>query len=282
MSAPYSERLEDLALQAYKLSARVCESCSDLHALWPYIRLSRSSTGVETEASTLEMALRNLISGGRRNILIAGSADTGLFALVARAAADYSVNIVILDICETPLELCRQLAAQWSTSIVTLKQDLLELNVSEQFDLVLVHGTLHFIASQERLNALIRIRNALRPDGSLVLLFNTSKSSAVEIDDKIHIDYAEGVLGELKRLHISLPDTETAIYQRLVAHSRRRVLREGAFGEPSDANLLLETAGFKVISCSQAQVKLAGSANNFVSHISKRRFMTIAERGNLI
>jgi hypothetical protein len=277
MSPLYIERLEDLAAQAYKLSGRLCESCSDLHALWPYIRLSRSSTGVEAEASTLEIALRQLISSGLRNILIAGSADTGLFALVARAAANQTVNIVILDICETPLELCRQLAVRWSTPIVTLKRDLLELNASEKFDLVLVHGTLHFIASEERLNALTRIRHALRSAGRLVLLFNTSKPTTVEINDKTHVEYAKAVLGELQRLHISLPDTEAAMYRRLVAHSRRRVLREGAFGAPSDANLLLQTAGFKVISCIQTHVKLAGLANNFVSHISKRRFMAIAE-----
>ena len=278
MSPLYIERLEGLAAQAYELSGQLCGSCRDLHALWPYIRLSRSSTGVEDEGSELELALRSLISGGLRNILIAGSADTGLFALVARAGADHGANIVVLDICGTPLELCRRLAKQWSMPIDTVRQDLRELDVSQQFDLVLVHGTLHFIAAEGRLNALIRIRNALRPEGRLVLLFNTSKPSAVEINVKIHIEYAKAVLSELQRLHISLPDNELIMYERLLAHSRRRVLREGAFGEPADANLLLDAAGFKVTGCSETDVKLAGPAKNFVSQISKQRFMAIAER----
>jgi SAM-dependent methyltransferase len=277
MLSLYTERLGDLAAQAYELSGRLCGSCRDLHALWPYIRLSRSSTGLEDEGSRLELALRTLIAGGLRRVLIAGSADTGLLALVARAGADHGVNIVVLDICESPLELCRRLASQWSMQIETLRQDLLELDVQQQFDLVLVHGTLHFIAANGRLDVLTRIQHALRPDGRLVLLFNTSKPSTVEIDDNFHIDYAKAVLSELKRLRISLPDNEAAICGRLSAHSRQRQLREGAFARPDDPKLLLETAGFNVIGCWQVDVKLASPARNFVSHISKRRFMTIAE-----
>src|SRR5262249_18439351 len=145
MSLLYTERLTDFAAQAYQLSDRLCGSCRDLHALWPYIRLSRSSTGVEVEGSRLTEVLRRLIAAGGRDVLIAGAADTGLLALVARAGADHLVNIVVLDICETPLELCRQFAKQWSIPITTIRQDLRELDVRQQFDLVLVHGTLHFI-----------------------------------------------------------------------------------------------------------------------------------------
>jgi len=108
----------------------------------PYIRLSRSSTGLESEGSELELALREFIAGGLRRVLIAGSADTGLFALVARAGADHGADIVVLDICESPLELCRRLANQWSMQIETRRQDLLELDDRQEFDLVLVHGTL--------------------------------------------------------------------------------------------------------------------------------------------
>ncbi len=280
MSSLYTERLGDLAARAYELSSRLCGSCRDLHALWPYIRLSRSSTGLEDEGSKLELALRTLIAGGLRRVLIAGSADTGLLALVARAGADHGVHVTVLDICESPLELCRQLASQWPRplQIETLRQDLRELHVQQQFDLILVHGTLHFIAADGRLDALARILDALHPDGRVVLLFNTSKPSTIDIDDNFHTDYAKSVVSELKRIGISLPDNEEVICARLSAHSRQRQLREGAFAKPDDATLLLETAGFNVISCSQVDVKLASPARSFVSHISKRRFMTIAER----
>jgi SAM-dependent methyltransferase len=273
----YSERLSDLAAQAYQLSDQLCGSCRDLHALWPYIRLSRSSTGVEVEGSQLTQVLRRSIADGRRDVLIAGAADTGLLALVARAGADYRVDIVVLDICETPLELCRRFAKQWSIPIETLRQDLRELNVRQQFDLVLVHGTLHFIDENGRLTAVRRMRDSLRPGGRLVLLFNTSKAPALKADDNVHAEYATAVLSELKRQHVSLPDSEAVLCDRLAAHSRRRQLREGTFIQPLDAKILLETAGLKVISCDQIDVRLASKAAGFVSRISKQRFMLIAE-----
>jgi Methyltransferase domain len=282
MSQAYHEHLCDIAAEAYELSARLCGPCRDLHALWPYIRLSRSSTGVEDEGSKLERELRKLITGGLRNVLIAGSADTGLLALVARAAAGQAGNIVVLDICETPLELCRRFARQWAMPIETRRQDLREMDIQQQFDLVLVHGTLHFIAADGRLNALTRIRHAMRPRSRLMLLFNTSEAPTVELAEKFHTDYADAVLYELKRLQISLPDTRASIRARLLSHSRRRQLREGAFAQSSDAKILLENAGFDVISCSQVDVKLALLATNLASRISKRRFRAIAAPNSAI
>jgi ubiquinone/menaquinone biosynthesis C-methylase UbiE len=278
----YSERLSDLAAQAYQLSDRLCGSCRDLHALWPYMRLLRSSTGVEHQGSNLEIALRVLIAGGLRKILIAGAADTGLLALVLRAAANNAVHISVLDICETPLELCRRVAREWSLPIDTLKLDLRVLDVQQQFELVLVHGTLHFIAAADRRDVLNRIRRALRPEGRLVLLFNTSKpSSTAEIGDQFHLDYADSIMGELKRLHIALPDDEQSLSRRFVAHSRQRQLREGAFTEPEDVKRLLGTAGFAQLSCSQIKVEVAGKANDFVSRFAKRRFLAVARPGML-
>ena len=61
----------------------------------------------------LESRLAGLFAQGRRHVLIAGSQDTGVLALVARAGAKHDANITVLDICETPLELCRRFAAQW-------------------------------------------------------------------------------------------------------------------------------------------------------------------------
>jgi SAM-dependent methyltransferase len=62
------------------------------------------------------------------------------------------------------------------------------LDVEQQFELVLVHGTLHFIAAADRHDVLNRIRRALGPGGLLVLLFNTGKpSSTAEIGDQFLI-----------------------------------------------------------------------------------------------
>ena len=269
------ERLGEIAAEAYAVAGRFCGSCRNLHALWPYIRLSRSSTGLERSGSVLETALRAFITQGLRKILIAGAADTGLLSLVLRAADDFDVDVTVLDVCASPLELCRRLAGQWSIPVRTVKQDLADLDERQEFDLVLVHGTLHFIAGEKRLNVLARIHRGLRPNGRLVVLFNTSRPSTIRKDDKLHVDYAESVVKELRRLAIPLPDSESEFIRRLSDHSRQRQEREGAFADPGDAEQLLEAVGFNIVDC--REVETPRSAQIFTAHISKRRFMAIAE-----
>src|SRR5262245_23671147 len=84
------EPLSGIAAEAYEVAGRLCCSCRNLHALWPYIRLSRLSTGLERSGSDLERTLRSLITEGLRKILIAGAADTGLLSLVLRARDDFA------------------------------------------------------------------------------------------------------------------------------------------------------------------------------------------------
>jgi 2-polyprenyl-3-methyl-5-hydroxy-6-metoxy-1,4-benzoquinol methylase len=210
-------------------------------------------------------------------VLIAGSQDAGLLALVANAGAEHAVEIAVLDICETPLELCRRLAKQWSLSIETIRQDLLDLNLDRRFDVVLVHGTLHFIAADRRIEVLTRIQRAIRSGGRLILLFNTSRPVAAEIIQETRADYGSLVLAELKRLDVPLPDAEAAMRERLNAHQSRRELREGAFAEPQDVELLLNAAGFSLNSCTRVDVNVASPMDTFIAKVSKRRFMAVAE-----
>jgi SAM-dependent methyltransferase len=274
--ARYNEPLRDLAPEAYRLSQFLCGPCRDLHGLWPYIRLSRASTGVEAPESRLQDELRILFDRGLRRLLIAGAQDTGLLALMVRASAGHNVEITVLDICETPLELCRGLAKQWSLSIATIRQDLFDFRVERHFDIVLMHGTLHFIAADRRLEVLRRIRHALHPTGRLIVLFNTSHPVSTDLDSQTGDDYASTVLSELKKLAVPLPESEAVMRERLTAHQRRRETREGAFAKPRDLELLLNQAGFCLQSCVSIDVTVAAPIQKFIASITKRRHLAIA------
>jgi SAM-dependent methyltransferase len=273
----YTENLPQLAPQAYELSGRLCGTCGELHALWTYIRMSRAAIGVHGQASRLETQLSDLFAGGRRDVLIAGSQDTGLLALTARAGAEHGARIVVLDICETPLELCRRLAGQWSLPIETVRQDLLDLDIERRFDLVLVHGTLQFIATDRWADALSRLQRTLRPGGRLVLLFNTGRSIVDESAREGRAGYPSWVLDELKRLEVALPDTDAVMRERLAAAARLRETREGKFAEPAEVQALLEAAGFKVESVRPVDVEVATPMDGFLAKVALRRFIAIAE-----
>jgi len=272
----YPEPLTEIAAEAYQLSGRLCGQCGDLHALWPYIRLTRASTGVEAQHSALHNELDKLFARGLRDVLIAGCQDTGLLALVARAAIDRHVNITILDICETPLELCRTVAKQWSLPIATIRRDLAALDVEAAFDIVLVHGTLNFISPDRRLVALKCVHDALKPNGRLLLFFNTGRTSMADQRQYAATDYGAWVLSELKRLNVRLPDSEPTLRRRLNAHDGRRHLREAAFAQPDEVGLLLERAGFTIEACHALDLNVPAAMQQIMTSVAKRRFMIIA------
>jgi SAM-dependent methyltransferase len=275
---PCHEDLPRIAAEGFELADRLCRGCGQLHALWPYIRLARAtSAGLEDASSQLQSVLSGLIAGGRRHVLVAGSADTGLLALVARAGAGHPLDIVVLDRCETPLELCRRLARRWSLPITTWHEDLNGLDRPAMFDIVLVYGTLHFIAPDRRAEVLARMRRALRPDGRLVLRVNASRRIEGDLTEEGRDGYADWVPEELSSIGVPLPEPLEAFRERLRLHAISREHREGAFSTPEDIHALLARAGLVTSEWLELGVKLSAPVQEFVAKTGKRRFLAIAE-----
>src|SRR5437763_2364721 len=272
----YTEDLQQLAVESFTLAGRLCGDCRNVHAVWPYIRLSRASTGVETGISDLEQSIIELVRTGRRKILIGGARDTGILALVARASADYNPNIVVLDVCATPLELCRRCAERWSLSVEVLREDLVHLAREGEFDGVIVHGTLSYITADKRATALRQVARSLRHDGRLVLLFNTSERLHGTLASQHKQGYPKWVISELNRLHVPLPESVDFFAARLEAEAQAREAREGAFTNPEQVDALLDSAGLAVETRRQIEVGLVGLWGDLVSAISKRRYVTVA------
>jgi len=269
------EDVPKLAADAFALAERLCGACRHLHSLWPYLRLSRASTGVEGGRSELEALLRRTFADHRR-ILIAGAADTGILALVARAGAAHELDITVLDPCRTPLELNRRLAADWSLPLSTLHSPLQQLEAKREFDLVLVHGTLHFIPPEHQQEVLARLARALRPNGLLVLLYNTSPPLSSALSAENRSTYPATVIQELERLGIALPEARDAFVARLDAHARTREGREGKFAAPAQVHALLHQAGFALETELSIAPSLAAPYQQFIDKMAKRRFLAVA------
>jgi SAM-dependent methyltransferase len=187
------------------------------------------------------------------------------------------LDIVVLDRCATPLELCRRLAQRWSRPIATLHEDLNDLDRPGQFDIVLVYGTLHFLAPDRRADVLARMRRSLRRDGRLVLRVNASRRIEGDLTEEGRDGYADWVPEELNRIGVPLPEPLEAFRERLRLHAMSREHREGAFGTPAEIQALLAQAGLVTREWLELGVKLNAPVQEFVAKTGKRRFLMIAE-----
>jgi SAM-dependent methyltransferase len=271
----FAEDLPRLASEAYRLGTERCSTCRDMHTLWPYIRLTRASAGVETGGSGLELLLRELLAKSRLKVLIAGSADTGLMALVANASSGHGVDITVLDLCDTPLAMCRRLAAEWFLPVETLRRDLIELDLQSRYDVVLVHGTLHYIHNDRKPLAVRQLARSLRPGGRLLIQFNVSPPFSGPSPDGRRDNYADWVVDELKRQDIPLPDDEAEFRARLTAHAGKRKQREGAFTDPNELAGMMDAAGPAVERLTPAEVDVVTPFRQYLSQAAVRRYMSV-------
>jgi SAM-dependent methyltransferase len=275
--ARFQEDLPRLAAESFELAMRLCRSCGDMHALGPYIRLARGWGGVEPPSSPLPSRLTELIAAGRKKVLIAGSQDTGLLALVARAGAERPPEITVVDRCATPLELCRRRARHWNMPIETVQADLADLAMRDCFDIVLVHFTLHHISDERRADVLARLCQALHRSGRLLLLFHTSGSVEPDPGSENCNRFADWAIEELERIPVSLPEAREAFRARLRARAENHAERQGAFREPEDVDALLASAGLNGCERLEIGLKRVNPVQDLIEKIKRRRFLVIAE-----
>jgi hypothetical protein len=126
-------------------------------------------------------------------------------------------------------------------------------------------------------DVLVRVRQAVRPGGVLVLLFNTGNRVVGKLSSEGRGDYARWVIEELQRIGVPLPEEREAFAARLIIHAENRERREGAFGRPEEVLELLAKSGFEIRQWVEVGVKLVAPVQGFVSKLSKRRFLTIAD-----
>jgi len=274
-SNTYSEPLPELAVETFELAARQCGGCRNTHALWPYIRLSRASIGAEREGSALEALLAELLPE-QPEILIAGAADTSLLALVARAASKRDANIMVLDRCDTPLEMCRRLSTRWGLPISTNHQDLRDVDIRDRFDLVLLHHTLQFVPTEDRSKVLLNLARALRRSGRLVHAFNISDPLSGSLATEHRNSYPEWVIRELTRAGISFPEPQAAFHARLAAHASNRERHTGAFSSLAEVDRLMHGAGFSVERTLCIQPELITPYRLLLAKLKMQRIVKIA------
>jgi SAM-dependent methyltransferase len=270
----FSEDLPQLAVEAFEAADRFCDSCKNFHVLWPYHRLAKASGG-DVGAPLIHTVLSQLLSQRGRRILIAGCADSGLLAVVARAA-NSDTDITVLDRCETPLELCRRFAHRWSLPIQVLHQDLRELTAPPSFDVVFAHMVLQFIPADRCLDVLARMRRSLRPGGRLVLAFRASPRIEEKFVPEYARRYALDLIDQLEAGNIALPEPREDFRRRLEAYFEERRAREGTHTSRAEVEQLIKAAGLAIDQLMPIDADMSQPFHQFCATIRLQRFVAVA------
>src|SRR5262245_58802945 len=273
MTLSYDEDLRSLALQAYEIADRLCVDCKNFHSLWPYLRLAKASGG-DVEEPLIGLTLKQLLAKGDRSILVAGCADTGLLAVVARAAAP-GTKITLLDRCMTPLELCQRFAQSRSLSIETTHCDLMNFSAHSCYDVVFAHALLQFIPSESRIDVVSRIRRSLRPNGRLLIAFRTSAHIEGALLHEYQDSYRKNIVEQLESSKVESPEPRKEFYRRLDEYSEERRKREGAHKSYQEVEELLKAAGFEIENLYSIKSDQSDAFRRFATKIHKKRFLAI-------
>jgi hypothetical protein len=270
----YMENLPELAAQAFKLSRKFCGPCQNYHSLWTYQRIARASGG-SIAAPMLRAILGRLCSTGNERILIAGSADTGLLSVVL-GVAHPDCSIVVVDRCETPLELCQQFSRRVTREILTVRSNLADVPLELQFDVILAHSVLQHIDPEYRLAVLSRLHRTLRIKGHLVLVFRTSSQIEGRLSEEYRREYARHVLEQLEAANIPLPESRDAFYRKLNIYAEERQTRQGDHKHLQEVEELIKVAGFNIRELHAIEPKHSKPFHELGTKILKQRFVAIA------
>ena len=163
--------LAELAVEQFAAAVSRCGAFRSYHALWPYLRLTHWVGGIEADQAQLVPILSSLLSVAPQRVLIAGSADTGVTALVHHAAGQMAKQhqITVADRCATPLQVCSTYATRHGLTLTCLPCDLRELTLHDEFDVVVGHSILPWLDPAGRQKALRNLRQALVLGGHMVL-----------------------------------------------------------------------------------------------------------------
>lgn len=149
------------------------KGCQAYHAVWQYLRIIGVVTTLDHHAHLYTETLQRIaVDPARRRVLLSGSADYGLLAIVAAAfrQAGAEPAVTLVDRCETPLKLARWYGEQRRLKVETQQADLLDYRSEHRFDTICVHSLLGLVQAEDRTLLTRRWHDLLTPGGKVLCI----------------------------------------------------------------------------------------------------------------
>jgi SAM-dependent methyltransferase len=236
---------ENLRLVA-RLAPVHCQDCDGYHLRYAIVRTLRGEIGVNDDRDQLVSLVRaQMVDTPLRSkpvvdVLIAGAADTGILATCAHALQKASgetgpaARFSVVDICETPLALCRLFARRHRLDITTTCANLIEPANTFSADIIVLHSVLTHLPVEFHEGLLRNLSRWLSPHGRIVfsnrLRYPRSHRRNVTLET---IDELQAKRG--KKLPLSAAEVAAALdHDRVPAHE---------YTSAEDLRSLFERAG---------------------------------------
>lgn len=163
-------------------------SCEWYHASWQYLRILGLVSTPDWHDEFYTKSFSDAFNSGARDVLICGMADYAIIDHLARAIPDVMVNnvvISVLDICWTPIEICRWFDRWYEEkkgvhlNMRYNQRDALNTDYhDETFDMITTDAFLTRFDENEREKLVMEWYRILKPGGQIVTTARLSNSSS--------------------------------------------------------------------------------------------------------
>ncbi|MBB5755167.1 class I SAM-dependent methyltransferase [Prosthecomicrobium pneumaticum] len=267
--------------RAAAIAPSLCPGCADYHIRCTAHRAVGEAMGIETDRPPLiallseEMAAR-LARPERIELVIAGSADTGVLSTAAHAAARLGgealrrIRFTVLDLCPTPLDLCRRFAERHGLDLATEAVDLTGPERRFPADILLLHSVFRFIPNARHPAVLGELAAWLRPGGAMVF---SNRIKSLEAEESL-ADGAKRRRANERVLERLVHDPATAdldwadILPRLERSLADDEARQGEFRNEDEVRRLFESSPLRLERIEPVRRTIGGGAQP--SYLRKR------------
>lgn len=272
-TAPLMELLSDAVCAGSYLS----EDCSWYHGAWQYLRiLDLVSTPTWHPSFYIPELRRFADRHDNPRILISGTADYSTLAHVlwVFGEKDKNCQVTVLDLCQTPLILCKWYAQRVGDHIETVQQDILSYEPENKYHLIVTDAFLTRFPKLERSAVTKSWANLLQPGGCVITTCrirtgaNTSKQGITTKSREIE-DFRARAIEQGKRWNDFLPLSIEEIGEKARRYAERIV--SYPFLSPVEVREEFETAGFEVMKLYENRVKGEMESTVYAEVIARRR-----------
>lgn len=202
--------MEDLAIANCRGSYVSGDACGWYHSSWQYLRLVDIVSTPYWHQDFYQEALAESLSGKHHaRILVSGTADYGMLQQIMLLENSSSISeIIILDLCPTPLEICEWYHKRYPSSKIKLnylQQDIVGNAFGDKSqDLIITDAFLTRFTPHKRKEIVQEWRRMLKEDGSIITTIRLNSDSgpikSTEADVKRYTQKAKNKVDTAGRL----------------------------------------------------------------------------------